>query len=76
MDKYKRKSIATDLNKFCVFAKENDFIEITEWKNGEGYDISISKNNENKLFMLTRGEIQAIKKIVKKFDKEPLNSKE
>lgn len=36
MKKYFRKSISADLNRFDYLAKENNFIEVTEWHNGEG----------------------------------------
>lgn len=37
-----RKAKCLDLKAYCVFAKEHDFIEVTEWINGEGYDVTIS----------------------------------
>lgn len=42
-------------------AKDDDFIEVTEWTNGEGYDISINDRH----FNLTCGEIDAINFLVK-----------
>jgi hypothetical protein len=56
MDKHSRKSIFDDLRKYCYLAKEDDFIEITEWTNGEGWDISIN----DKIFNLTDGQLRAI----------------
>lgn len=63
-----RKSIFDNLNKYCYHAKDNDTIEITEWTNGEGYDISIASNNVQKQISLTRGEIDAIDYLVKSLD--------
>jgi competence protein ComGF len=59
--KNKRQSISVDLNKFCIFAKEHDSLEITEWSNGEGYDIVIYKEKDMK-FELTIGELDALLK--------------
>lgn len=62
---YQRKSIMDHLAKYDYLAKDDDYIEITEWKNGEGYDISIKDKN---LFSLTLGEIEAINFLIKKMD--------
>ena len=57
---YNRKSITDKLNKYCTFAKENDFIEVTEWTNGEGIEITSHSNGQDKSFSLTYGELDAI----------------
>lgn len=51
-----RKSVNCDLNKFCILAKKDGFIEVTEWANGEGWDITI----DDKLISLSIGELDAI----------------
>lgn len=56
MEYTNRKSVNCDLNKFCYMAKKNSFIEVTEWTNEEGWDITI----DNKIFSLTEGELDAI----------------
>lgn len=60
-----RKSINENLCKYDYLAKEDDFIEVTEWTNGEGWDISIS---DKKQFMLTRGELDAINYLANTLD--------
>jgi len=57
-----RKSIAVDLKDFCAFGKENDYLEITEWTNGEGYDITFSKEKGDLNLQLTYGELDALLK--------------
>lgn len=52
MEFKKRKSVSEKLNKFDALAKDEDFIEVTEWANGEGNDITI---NDNKFISLTWG---------------------
>ena len=42
--------------------KDHDFIEVTEWTNGEGWDIVIS---EKERFSLHFTEFKALKKIIK-----------
>ena len=68
MEKYNRKSIFDDLKNYDVTAKEGDFIEITEWKNGEGFDVEIVGKLSTR-FQLTWGEYTALKKLIKKLDK-------
>lgn len=57
MEEYKRRAVFTDLRPYDHLAKEHDFIEVCEWHNGEGWDITIS---DKKLFSLTYGELTAI----------------
>lgn len=51
-----RKSINDNLHKYDYLAKENSFIEITEWSNGEGWDITI----DDRTMSLTWGQLDAI----------------
>ena len=68
MEKYERKSIFSELKEYCHLAKKGDFIEITEWKNGEGYDIHIYSGGAS-TFPITDGQFKAIKKLIKKLNK-------
>lgn len=63
-ERYSRKAIFADLNDYCVLAKEHDFIEVCEWHNGEGYDITIN----DKTYQFTYGQLKAIRKLVKKLE--------
>ena len=65
MERYKRNSIFEELKKYDHLANKNAFIEVTEWKNGEGMDVAIN-STRNSNFQLTYGEFLALKKIVKK----------
>lgn len=55
-----RKSVSDSLRKYDYLAKENSFIEVTEWINGEGYDITI----DEKMISLTDGQLDAIYYLV------------
>jgi hypothetical protein len=68
MDNYKRDAVFEYLGKFCLFAKKDDFIEVTKWKNDEGIDITLS-TQKNNVISLTFGELKAIKKLSKQLDK-------
>lgn len=65
MEINKRKAINDKLNKYCTLAKEDDFIEVTEWTNGEGWDITL---NKKPVISLTYGELEAIKFLTKAID--------
>ena len=60
-----RKSISDNLKKYDYLAKDEDYIEVTEWTNGEGYDITI---NDDKIISLTEGQINAINYLVKSLE--------
>jgi hypothetical protein len=62
MEFVKRKSVNDKLRNYDMISKEDDFIEVTEWANGEGYDITI---NDNKNISLTCGELDAIIHLTK-----------
>lgn len=57
MNFHKRSSVYTNLKQYCYHAKAEDIVEVSEWVNGEGWDINIG---ENKMISLTHGELQAI----------------
>ncbi len=67
MDKYNRKAVFSNLKKYDPLADEHDFIEITEWKNGEGFDVEIVSKVSTR-FQLSFGEFAAMKKLVKKIE--------
>ena len=66
IDLYERKSLMVELKDFDYLSKKDDFIEITEWKNGEGYDIALS---DKQVISITIGQFDAIKKLIKLFNK-------
>jgi hypothetical protein len=68
METYERKSVFSALSEFDFLAGEHDFIELTEWKNGEGFDVDINGKLSTR-FQLTWGEMAALKKLAKKLEK-------
>ena len=59
-----RKAVNDKLKKYDYLAKDEDYIEIVEWTNGEGYDIMI--NDET--ISLTEGQLNAINYLVKSLE--------
>lgn len=64
MEHYNKKSVSDDLRKYDHLAKDSDFIEITEWYNGEGWDIAINE----RMISLTWGQLEAIKYLIKSLE--------
>lgn len=63
-----RKSVNSTLKNYDYLCKDDDFIEITEWTNGEGYDISIETKSNTKFYSLTHGELEAINHLIKSLE--------
>lgn len=61
MEILERKSISDKLRKYDHLAKDNDYIEVTEWCNGEGWDITLNEQ----VISLTWGQLDAIDYLIK-----------
>ena len=67
-----KKSANVDLYEFSIFAQNGDWLEVTEWANGDGIDIIIEQAKEpTKNISLTYDELEAIINIVNKFGTLP-----
>lgn len=56
-----RKAKFMELKSYCHFAKENDYMEVTEWANTEGFDVNV---NDKKHISLSWGEWEALQVLV------------
>ena len=56
MEMTKVNQITDSLKKYTYSGKDSDYITITEWANGEGYDIDIN----GKLITLSDSELETI----------------
>lgn len=65
MKKYTKNAVFCELKKYDHIANDDDYIEVTEWKNGEGFDVEIVGKLSTR-FQLTWGEYTALKKLIKK----------
>jgi hypothetical protein len=70
----KRNAAFVELKDFCLFSMaerkdKGDFLEVTEWSNGEGYDIHIDDVGGEKKFHITWGQWDALKKCIKAIEK-------
>ena len=67
-----KKSANVDLRDFSIFGQVGDWLEVTEWTNGDGIDIIIERFDEpTKNISLTYDELEAIINIVNKFGTLP-----
>jgi hypothetical protein len=62
-----RKSIFTELK--TAWHKEHDFIEITQWTNGEGYDITVSTSLGERHISLHESEFAVIRNLISELEK-------
>lgn len=65
IERNKRNSISVPLQD--AWHKEHDFIEVTEWSNGEGWDITIS---DEKQISLHYTEFAVIKELIALLEKD------
>ena len=65
--RYKLETAFASLKEFDYCAKPDDFIEVSMWHNGEGFDAYLS-TNEKQTIRLTWGEFKALKKLIKELD--------
>jgi len=64
---YKLDAAFAKLSDFDSLAKPDDFIEVSLWHNGEGFDAHLSTHAEQTI-RLSWGEFKALKKLVKELD--------
>lgn len=69
MKSYYREAYFAELKDYCHLSGEGDFMEITEWSNGEGVDLAISSKQGNQHIELTWGEIELFKHIIDEIEK-------
>ena len=62
-----RQSKSMPLKEFDAFAAADDFIEVTEWGNCEGFDIHINSKAGKQSFSLTNGESKALNFLISVF---------
>ena len=64
---YKLDTAFAELREIDPLAKADDFIEVSRWYNGDGFDAHLSR--DNRTIRLTWGEFKALKKLIKELDK-------
>lgn len=65
---YKLNAAFAELRGFDPLAKPHDFIEVSLWRNGEGFDAYLSTHADQTIHLSWNG-FKALKKLVKELDK-------
>ena len=60
IETYKRKARFAELKPYDPFADKDDFMEVCEWHNGEGFDVTIN----NRVFSFTWGQWECLQVLV------------
>lgn len=67
---YNRRTIFEELSDYCILSDKHDFIEVTEWKNGEGFDFTISSKWSERIVQMTWGEFELLTKLLSVITRE------
>jgi hypothetical protein len=59
-----RRAVFSELKPYCNHSGDNDYIEVTEWSNGEGFDINIDRKRGSEKFSLTYGEWELLQVLM------------
>ena len=59
----KRTAKFTELKPYDPFADNNAYMEVCEWSNGEGFDVTLSSHGDQR-FSLTWGQWEALQALV------------
>lgn len=59
-----RRSVYSGLKDYCVHSGDNDYMEVTEWASGEGFDIHIDSKRGAERFSLTHGEWDLLQVLI------------
>ena len=62
---YKRNTAFSSLDAYDYFAKNDCFIEVTEWYNGEGFDVMLSTQSGEQRMSFSWGEYKAMRELCK-----------
>ena len=59
--RYKLNAVSLRLNDIDPLAADNEFMEVSLWHNGEGFDVTLTSEH----FELTWAQYRALKKLLK-----------
>lgn len=55
-----RRSVFAKLKDYCMHSGDHDYMEVTQWTNGEGFDIIIDRKRDRERFSLSYGEVELL----------------
>lgn len=65
--RYELETAFVSLADYDAATKGDDFMEVSMWHNGEGFDVILNSHGEQR-FGLTWGQYKALKTLVKELD--------
>lgn len=64
MEVNNRRAVFAELKDYCMHSGDHDYMEVTEWSNGEGYDILIDRKRGIERFSLSHGEWELLQVLM------------
>lgn len=61
---HNRRAVFGELRDYCMHSGDHDYMEVTEWANGEGYDINIDRKRGSIMFSLSYGEWELLQVLI------------
>lgn len=59
-----RRAVFSRLKPYCHHSGDDDYMEVTEWGNGEGFDINIDRKRGIEKFSLSYGEWELLQVLM------------
>ena len=59
-----RPAVFSLIKPYCVHSGEDDYMEVTGWSNGEGFDIAVDGKRGLEKFSLTYGEWELLQVLM------------
>lgn len=59
-----RRAVFAELKAYCMHSGDHDYMEVTEWSNGEGYDVAISHKDGVESFGITHGGWELLQVLI------------
>ena len=60
----KRRAVFAELKPYCHHSGDHDYMEVTAWANGEGFDIVIDRKRGMERFSLSYGEWELLQVLI------------
>lgn len=59
-----RRAVFAELKDYCMHSGDHDYMEVTQWSNGEGFDIIIDRKRGMERFSLSYGEWELLQVLI------------
>ena len=59
-----RRAVFAELKAYCHHSGDHDYMEVTQWSNGEGFDINIDRKRGSEKFSLSYGEWELLQVLM------------